>query len=132
MIGVDASAGMLAVAAEQLELGGVTGLVSLRLGDLRDPPIDGEFPLVVVPFRTLLHMETDHDHRRSAPSAVPALLGPDGRFIFDVFTPSEEDIAETHGRWLRAGGRNLGAGRLEDRGENADPPRPWRGWASRR
>ena len=27
-------------------------------------------------------------------------LAPGGRFVFDVFTPSEEDIAETHGRWL--------------------------------
>jgi SAM-dependent methyltransferase len=99
VIGVDASAGMLAVAREQLELGGVSGLVDLRLGDLRDPPIEGEFPLVLVPFRTLLHMETDHD-RRAALAAVRRLLGPDGRLIFDVFTPSEEDIAETHGRWL--------------------------------
>jgi SAM-dependent methyltransferase len=99
VIGVDASAEMLAVAGEQLELGGVTGLVDLRLGDLRDPPVEGEFPLVVIPFRTLLHMETDHD-RSAALAAVRRLLGPNGRFIFDVFTPSEEDIAETHGRWL--------------------------------
>lgn len=99
VIGVDASAGMLAVASEQLELGGVTDLVDLRLGDLREPPVEGEFPLVIIPFRTLLHMETDHD-RRAALAAVRRLLGPAGRLIFDVFTPSDEDIAETHGRWL--------------------------------
>ena len=28
------------------------------------------------------------------------LLEPEGRFVFDVFAPSREDIAETHGRWL--------------------------------
>ncbi len=77
----------------------MTGLVDLRLGDLRDPPVEGVFPLVVVPFRSLLHMETDHD-RRAALASVRRLLGRDGRFIFDVFTPSDEDIAETHGRWL--------------------------------
>ena len=25
---------------------------------------------------------------------------PDGRFVFDVFAPGADDIAETHGRWL--------------------------------
>ncbi|MGZ4401212.1 MAG: class I SAM-dependent methyltransferase [Gaiellaceae bacterium] len=99
VIGVDASAGMLAVAHEHLELGGVTDLVDLRLGDLRKPPVEGKFPLVIIPFRTLLHMETDED-RGAALAAVRRLLGPAGRFIFDVFTPSDEDIAETDGRWL--------------------------------
>ena len=28
------------------------------------------------------------------------LLQPDGRFVFDVFAPSREDIEETNGRWL--------------------------------
>ena len=28
------------------------------------------------------------------------LLEPDGRFVFDVFAPSREDIEETHDRWL--------------------------------
>ena len=28
------------------------------------------------------------------------LLLPGGRFVFDVFTPGAEDIAQTHDRWL--------------------------------
>jgi hypothetical protein len=44
-------------------------------------------------------METDRD-RRLALGAVRALLAPNGRFVFDVFTPGAEDIADTHGRWL--------------------------------
>ena len=28
------------------------------------------------------------------------LLAPAGRFVFDVFTPGADDIADTHGRWL--------------------------------
>ncbi|HEX4746544.1 MAG TPA: hypothetical protein VFU99_06630, partial [Gaiellaceae bacterium] len=28
------------------------------------------------------------------------LLEPDGRFVFDVFAPSREDIEQTHDRWL--------------------------------
>lgn len=97
VVGVDLSAGMLEVARERAMLAGVE--VDLRQGDMRDPPVDETFPLVICPFRSLLHMETDHD-RRLALRAVSRGLSPAGRFAFDVFTPSAEDIADTHGRFL--------------------------------
>ncbi len=99
VIGVDASQGMLDVARERAELAGVSELVDLRCGDLREPRVEGEFPLVTIPFRSLLHMETDGD-RRAALRAVHALVAAKGRFVFDVFAPGAEDIADTHGRWL--------------------------------
>jgi SAM-dependent methyltransferase len=97
VVGVDLSAGMLEVARERAELAGVS--IDLRLGDMRDPPVDGTFPLVIVPFRSLLHMETDDD-RRAALRAVAAHLAPGGRFVFDGFAPSQDDIDETNGKWL--------------------------------
>jgi SAM-dependent methyltransferase len=97
VVGVDLSAGMLAVAREQAELAGAT--IDLRQGDMRDPPVEAEFPLVLIPFRSLLHMETDAD-RRSVLAAVTRLLAPGGRLIFDVFAPDAVDIADTHARWL--------------------------------
>jgi SAM-dependent methyltransferase len=99
VVGVDTSAGMLEVAREAAALAGVAGLVDLRLGDLRKPPVDGRFPLVTSPFRALLHMETQGD-RRAALRAARALVADGGRFVFDVFEPSEEDIEETNGLWL--------------------------------
>jgi SAM-dependent methyltransferase len=99
VIGVDASAGMLEIAREQAELAGVSGLVDLRQGDLRKPPVRNHYPLVTSPFRALLHMETDRD-RRQALRAARKLVAEGGRFVFDVFEPSAEDIEETHGRWL--------------------------------
>jgi SAM-dependent methyltransferase len=66
---------------------------------MRDPPVEGEFALVAIPFRSLLHMETDDD-RRAAFRAVANHLSPTGRLVFDVFTPGADDIADTHGRWL--------------------------------
>jgi SAM-dependent methyltransferase len=97
VVGIDLSAAMLEVARERAGLAGVD--VDLRHGDMRDPPVEGRFPLVLIPFRSLLHMETDRD-RRTALRAVAEHLTPTGRLIFDVFAPGAEDIADTHGRWL--------------------------------
>ncbi len=97
VVGVDTSAGMLEVARERAELAAVD--IDLRQGDMREPPVEGMFPLVIVPFRSLLHMETDDD-RRAALRAVAKHLAPGGRLVFDVFTPGADDIADTHGLWL--------------------------------
>src|SRR5579862_8465255 len=63
VIGVDSSRGMLEVARERAALAGVE--LDLRFGDRRDPPVEGEYPLVIVPFRSLLHMQTDADRREA-------------------------------------------------------------------
>jgi len=99
VVGIDSSQGMLDVAAEQAEAAGVAALVDLRYGDMRDPPVDGTAPLVICPFRSLLHMETDPD-RRAALRAIRGMLRPEGRFVFDVFAPGIDDIEDTHGRWI--------------------------------
>ncbi len=97
VIGVDSSPGMLEVARASAELAGVT--LDLRLGDFRDPPVSELVELVSIPFRSLLHMETDAD-RRATLRAVRRLLAPGGHFVFDVFCPTAEDISETQARWL--------------------------------
>ena len=99
VIGVDSSPGMLALAREAAEEAGVSQRVDLRLGDLREPPVDERVPLVICPFRSLLHMENE-DEKLRALRAARGLLEPEGRFVFDVFSPSREDIEETNGRWL--------------------------------
>jgi SAM-dependent methyltransferase len=99
VIGVDSSPAMLAVAREAAESAGVSDRVDLRLGDLREPPVSERVPLVVCPFRSLLHMETE-DEKLRALRAARALLDESGSFVFDVFAPSQEDIEETDGRWL--------------------------------
>jgi SAM-dependent methyltransferase len=99
VIGVDSSPAMLAVADEAAVAAGVGGRVDLRVGDLREPPVAERVPLVICPFRSLLHMETEEQKLRAL-RAARGLLVPEGHFVFDVFAPSREDIEETHGRWL--------------------------------
>jgi SAM-dependent methyltransferase len=98
-IGVDSSAGMLAVCAEHARAAGVAGRLDLRQGDLRRPPVEEHVPLVTCPFRAYLHLASDRE-RLEALAAARELLLPGGRLVFDVFAPSAEDIEETHGRWI--------------------------------
>jgi len=99
VIGVDSSAGMLAVCAERGREAGVDALLDLRVGDLRRPPVEETVPLVTCPFRAYLHLASDED-RLEALRAASALLEPGGRLVFDVFAPSREDVEETDGRWI--------------------------------
>jgi SAM-dependent methyltransferase len=99
VIGVDSSLGMLEVCRQRAESEGVAALVDLRHGDLRAPPVPERVDLVTAPFRSLLHLEDDGE-RFEALVAARELLKPGGRFVFDVFAPSVEDIRETDGRWL--------------------------------
>jgi len=99
VIGVDSSAGMLAVCAEEARRAGVVDRLDLRQGDLRRPPVEERVPLVTCPFRAYLHLSSDAE-RLEALQAARDLLLPDGRLVFDVFAPSNEDIEETHGLWL--------------------------------
>ena len=99
VIGVDSSPGMLAIAREAAVAAGVADRIDLRVGDLRDPPVGERVPLVICPFRSLLHMETEAEKLRAL-RAAHGVLEPHGRFVFDVFSPSREDIEETDGRWL--------------------------------
>ncbi len=99
VIGIDGSPAMLDIARERARAAGVEELLDLRHGDLREPPVAEQVQLVLVPFRSLLHMTTDAERRRAL-AAVFSLLEPGGRLVFDVFAPSKEDVEATHGRWL--------------------------------
>jgi len=99
VIGIDSSPGMLEVCQERAELAGVADRLDLRLGELEVPPVEERVALVTCPFRSYLHLLDDESRLRSL-RAVYDLLLPRGRFVFDIFAPSVEDIAATHGRWL--------------------------------
>jgi hypothetical protein len=75
---------MLAVAMELAAERGVADRLDLRVGDLREPPVSERAPLVICPFRSLLHLPTWQD-RRTVFERVAASLQPGGRFAWNVF-----------------------------------------------
>jgi SAM-dependent methyltransferase len=99
VVGVDSSERMLDICRDRAEAAGVAELLDLRLGDLRRPPVTERVQLVTCPFRSLLHLESDEERLRTM-RAVYGLLLSGGRFVFDVFAPSREDVEDTQGRWL--------------------------------
>jgi SAM-dependent methyltransferase len=99
LIGIDQSPEMLSHARAFAHREGVEDLLDLRLGDIRNPPVEERVPLVICPFRSLLHMPTPAE-KLAALKAAAGMLRSDGRVIFDVFEPTADDIADTNGRWL--------------------------------
>ena len=59
VIGIDSSRAMLDACRERAEDAGVSDRIELRLGDLREPPIDDPVSLVICPFRAYLHLADD-------------------------------------------------------------------------
>jgi len=100
VIGVDRSQGMLDVCRARAEAAGVADLLDLRAGDFRDPPVGERVALVICPFRAYLHLPDDDGARVAALAAARDLLVSGGRLAFDVFSPSPDDIEETHARWI--------------------------------
>ena len=99
VVGIDSSPEMLGIARSAADAAGVSDRLDLRVGDLRKPGVRERVPLVICPFRSLLHMETEAQ-KLIALRAARALLVRGGSYVFDVFAPSREDIEETHDRWL--------------------------------
>ena len=78
VIGIDSSPAMLEQArARDADL-------DLRLGDMRDFELDEPAALVYCPFRSLLHLPTWDDRRRTF-ERVAAALRPGGRFAWNAF-----------------------------------------------
>ena len=97
IIGVDSSRGMLDVCARRAALAGVA--VDLRVGDLREPPVTERVPLVICPFRSLLHMHTDEDRLGVLAAAYKLLLRAAGSCSTSS-ARTRPTSPQTHDRWL--------------------------------
>jgi ubiquinone/menaquinone biosynthesis C-methylase UbiE len=82
VIGIDASPAMLEQARSKAADAGV--VLELREGDMRELTLDEPAALIYCPFRSLLHLQTWADRRRTF-ERVAASLRRGGRFAWNAF-----------------------------------------------
>jgi SAM-dependent methyltransferase len=98
VVAVDRSPGMLARLASRAAVAGVEDRIRPLEGDLELVELP-RTDRVIAPFRTLLHVP-DSARRLALLQRIRAALEPGGRFVFDVFEPTRQDVKSTHERWL--------------------------------
>ncbi|GAB7020555.1 class I SAM-dependent methyltransferase [Halostagnicola bangensis] len=94
--GIDISSGMLEIlrenaAEDELE-------PTVREVDVTAFEADREYALVIVPFRTFLHV-IEIDDQLEALERIHDALAPGGRLVLNAFVPSFEVICEQYGTW---------------------------------
>lgn len=95
VIGIDTAPGMLAQARRRAAEAGVD--LELREGDMRDLALDELAGLIYCPFRSLLHVRTWRERRRTF-ERVAASLRPGGRFAWNVFAFDHRIATELEGK----------------------------------
>ncbi|MEO5575913.1 MAG: class I SAM-dependent methyltransferase [Gaiellaceae bacterium] len=101
VLGIDASAAMLAQALERAEDAGVE--LELRHGDMRELELGEPAGLIYVPARSLLHLPTWADRRRVF-ERVHASLRSGGRFAWNAFVFDPRIAARNDGEWSEQNG----------------------------
>jgi hypothetical protein len=95
VVGIDSSRAMLEQARRNAAAAGVE--LDLREGDMRDLELEEPAGLVYCPFRSLLHLPTWADRRRTF-ERVAASLRPCGRFAWNVFAFDHRIAARLDGQ----------------------------------
>jgi SAM-dependent methyltransferase len=99
VVGVDESPEMLRVARAR------DHRIDWIVGDMRSPPVEGPFDLVICCYNTLQLLRTDDDLAQAF-RAVRRLLGADGVFAFDIYQPNLD--------WLSGGKTDIVARAVTD------------------
>ena len=94
VVGIDRSPSMLRQARVRAAEAGVE--LDLREADIRDLALDEPAALIYCPFRSLLHLPTWADRRRTF-ERVAASLRPGGRFAWNAFAFDHEYAAKADG-----------------------------------
>ncbi len=94
VVGLDSSPAMLATARKKVaRLREATRqCIELVEGDMRSFSLDRRFDLVIIPFRSFLHLMTPADQRRAL-GRIREHLTDDGRLVFNIFDPRLDMIA---------------------------------------
>ncbi len=96
--GIDGSKQMLERCRAKLaaEPPAVQGRVRLVHHEMRDLALGATYSLIIAPFRVAQHLTTIDDQLRFL-AVIARHLGPNGRFVFDVFNPYFAKLVEADG-----------------------------------
>lgn len=91
--GLDLSAEMLDRARQKAEEQGVTDRLTLLQGDMRRFDLGKTFSLIMIPFRSFLHLLHIHEQMKAL-ACIRRHLAPGGKFVMNVFVPKIEHLYE--------------------------------------
>ncbi len=86
--GIDLSKDLLAALKKKADALGLKP--DVHLGDMRDFRLPGKFRLIIIPYRSFLHLRSDDDRKRALLN-FKEHLEPGGRLILHTYNPSKED-----------------------------------------
>lgn len=115
VVAVDVATAMLDRARQQLAVAGLTERVQVIEADMRTLELGRQFPLVIAPFNTLMHLYTLAE-QDAALAAVRAHLEPGAVFAFDLYVPrfGPMGVVRVEPYWSRLGtSRSRTAGRSD-------------------
>jgi SAM-dependent methyltransferase len=93
LVALDNSAPFLERLHARVDGESLGSVVTIVEGLMQEPPVEGPFELIAVPFNSLAYLIAPED-RHDCFRAVRELLGPGGRFAFDVIQPRYDLLAE--------------------------------------
>jgi ubiquinone/menaquinone biosynthesis C-methylase UbiE len=96
VVGLDASPAMLARARQKAEEMGLSEFVRWVEGDMSRFELEERFPLIIIPYRSFLHLLTVREQIETL-KRVRKHLTDDGLFAFNVFVPHVRDLVEMDG-----------------------------------
>lgn len=91
--GLDLSAEMLQQAKKKAAQAGIDEQLTLIQGDMRAFDLGKTFPLIMIPFRSFLHLLSVHEQMKALAS-IRKHLAPGGRLSLNVFVPKIEHLYE--------------------------------------
>ena len=106
VVALEPSSEMIKRGQKRLTEANLTNVTYVQ-GDMRSVQLERQFPLVIAPFNTLMHLYTLPD-QNAALQTVRAHLAPGGRFAFDLYTPNfnELGVLRLEPEWAHVGGES--------------------------
>ncbi|CAM3607222.1 class I SAM-dependent methyltransferase [Brevibacillus invocatus] len=91
--GIDLSSDMLEKARAKALEAGVADNLKLLQGDMRKFQLEQSFSLIMIPFRSFLHLMHIHEQMKAL-TCIRKHLAPGGKFVMNVFVPKISHFAE--------------------------------------